>query len=566
MTSQLPPANDDASSWQTKTANKRAAEYEKIPKEWRIDQKYLGDETSDRNVLSVPKECGILSQPELDITENYTATSLAKAVQSGSLKSVDVARAFCKRAAVAQQLVNCLTETMFDDALKRGEYLDQYLAEHGKPLGPLHGVPVSIKDPFSYVGVASTIGFTSFLDNPLPTEHAPLVKILLELGAILYCKTNIPQTMMTGDSHNYVFGRVLNPHKLILGAGGSSGGEGALVAMRGSILGIGTDIGGSIRIPAICCGTYGFKPSTHRVPYGGQTSPAKAGSPGFPPVAGPLATCFDDLEFLVRHVIDTMPWDKDSSALAIPWRAGVAAGRPTKVRVGFLQSDPDYPIHPPVARALEESAKKLTDAGFEVVALNMFPSLKAGMELASDYYSMDNTKLFLDFVHRSGEPIIPSLQKTMDLVNKKPKYSLEEVFDVNTAKMGYKATWNNLWVENKLDVILCPGAANTAVLHDNYGAPPYTAVWNMLEYPGIIIPVGKADVKVDTEDLATHDPNRAWQCEAPRDWAAVFIADQTPDNADDVHGAPTTIQLIARAYQDEELVAASAMIDACLKK
>jgi amidase len=81
---------------------------------------------------------------------------------------------------------------------------------------------------------------------------------LLTLAFFRYCKTNIPQTMMTGDSHNNIFGRVLNPNKLKLGAGGSSGGEGALVAMRGSILGVGTDIGGSIRIPALCNGSYGM--------------------------------------------------------------------------------------------------------------------------------------------------------------------------------------------------------------------------------------------------------------------------------------------------------------------
>lgn len=474
--------NGDSNSWQVKTANKRAAEYAKIPAEWRLDSKYLGDETSDRNVLGIPAECGILSQDELDITEKFNAVSLAKAVRSGSLKAVDVATAFCKRAAIAQQLVNCLTETMFDDAIERGKYLDQYLGEHEKPVGPLHGVPVSIKDPFSYVGVASTIGFTSFLDNPLPKENAALVRILLKLGAILYCKTNIPQTMMTGDSHNNVFGRVLNPHKLKLGAGGSSGGEGALVAMRGSILGIGTDIGGSIRIPALCCGTYGFKPSTGRVPYGGQTSPAKAGSPGFPACAGPLATSFEDLEFLVRHVIDAKPWNYDATALAIPWRADAAADR-SKVRIGVMLEDPAYPVHPPVARAIKTSAKKLEDAGFKVITLNSSPSLKTGTALASDYYSLDNTKTFLDYVNKSGEPIIPSLQKTMHLVNKKPSYSLEEVFDLNVAKFGYKAAWNKIWVENELDVILCPGAANTAVLHDNYGAPPYTAVWNMLEVP-----------------------------------------------------------------------------------
>ena len=469
------------SSWETKTANKQAAEYAKIPTEWLLDAKFLGgDETSDASVLEVPKQCGILSPAELDITEKYSAVALAKAVQSGSIKAVDVATAFCKRAAIAQQLVHCLTETMFDDAIQRGKYLDEYLAKEQKPVGPLHGVPVSIKDPFAYVGVASTIGFTAFLDNPLPTENSALVKILLELGAILYCKTNIPQTMMTGDSHNYVFGRVLNPHKLKLGAGGSSGGEGALVAMRGSILGVGTDIGGSIRIPALCNGTYGFKPSTNRIPYGGQTSPARGGSPCFMPVAGPLANSYEDLEFFLRHVIDKKPWNKDSMALAIPWRHSDATARP-KLRIGFFESDPEIPVHPPVARALNSSAKKLTSAGFTIVPLSDFPSMKAGFVMCADYYSLDNSKLWLDFIHRSGEPIIPSLQKTMGLINKKPEYTLDEVFDLNLAKIIYRAQWNKVFVDNELDVIICPGASNTAVLHDNYGAPPYTAVWNMLE-------------------------------------------------------------------------------------
>lgn len=470
-----------SSSWEKKTGDKRAAEYAKIPTEWRLDQKYLGrDEKSDANVLDVPRQCGILTQAELDITEEYSAVALAKAVQSGSVKAADVARAFCKRAAIAQQLTNCLTETMFDDALQRGAYLDNYLAENKKPVGPLHGIPVSIKDPFAYVGVASTIGFTAFLDNPLPKENAALVRILLELGAILYCKTNIPQTMMTADSHNNVFGRVLNPHKLKLGAGGSSGGEGALVALRGSILGIGTDIGGSIRIPALCCGVYGFKPSSHRVPYGGQTSPARPGSPGFPPCAGPLANSFEDLDFLVRHVIDTKPWDKDFMAMAIPWRHSVATARPS-VRIGYMAGDSAFPVHPPVARALESSVKKLKGVGFTVVNLDNLPPMKKGLDLCADYYSLDNTKLFLDFINRSGEPIIPSLQKTLHLVNKKPEYTLNEVFDLNLAKLVYKKQWNDVFVDNQLDVILCPGAANTAVLHDNYGAPPYTAVWNMLE-------------------------------------------------------------------------------------
>lgn len=223
--------------WQALAATKRAAVFAKIPEEWRLGQEFLqGSEITPISVLDVPAKCGILSPAELKITE-LDAGSLANAVQSGSLKAVAVATAFSKRAAIAQQLTQCLTETFFDDAIARAQYLDTFLAEHGKPLGPLHGVPISIKDSFRYTGVQSTLGFVSFLDVPADTENSPLVDLLLDLGAILYCKTNIPLTLMTADSHNNVFGRVLNPHKLNLGAGGSSGGEGALVAFKGSPLG-----------------------------------------------------------------------------------------------------------------------------------------------------------------------------------------------------------------------------------------------------------------------------------------------------------------------------------------
>lgn len=188
--------SSDNAPWKAKVAEKRSAEYAKIPTEWRLAPEYLtGDENSSRSVMDIPAKCGILSPSELEITENYSALSLAKAVQDGTLKAASVATAFCKRAAIAQQLLSCLTETMFDDAIKRGAYLDQYLAEHKRPVGPLHGVPISLKDLFNYKGVASSTGYVAFLDNPLPSADSPLVEILLKLGAILYCKTNIPQTM-----------------------------------------------------------------------------------------------------------------------------------------------------------------------------------------------------------------------------------------------------------------------------------------------------------------------------------------------------------------------------------
>ena len=190
----------------------------------------------------------------------------------------------------------------------------------------------------------------------------------------------------TADSDNNVFGRVLNPHKLSLTAGGSSGGEGALVAMRGSILGVGTDIGGSIRIPAMCCGTYGFKPSSNRVPYGGQQVPGRAGSPGIKSAAGPLATSFRDLEYFTSLVLSRNPWNHDSTALAIPWRPTTPK---EKLVVGVQVDDPIHPLYPTAARALSSAVEKLKAEGHSIIHLKDAPTVVEAQALATKLFSLD---------------------------------------------------------------------------------------------------------------------------------------------------------------------------------
>lgn len=125
--------------------HKRRQQEALIPKAWRLQS--LPD-ASVRDVRSVPRTCGLLSSKELDITENYDATALAKAIAERRFSSEEVAIAFCKRAAIAQQLTNCLTEIMFDEAIARAKSLDAEYKKTGNLAGPLHGVPVSIKDTF----------------------------------------------------------------------------------------------------------------------------------------------------------------------------------------------------------------------------------------------------------------------------------------------------------------------------------------------------------------------------------------------------------------------------------
>jgi Asp-tRNA(Asn)/Glu-tRNA(Gln) amidotransferase A subunit family amidase len=151
-----------------------------------------------------------------------------------------------QRAAVAQQALNCLTEIFFNEAIQRAEFLDDEFQKTGRPIGPLHGLPVSLKDCFNFAGIDSTIGMTGHAFQP-EKRNSVVVDILLRLGAVLYVKTNVPQSMMTPDTENFTFGRTRNPRSKHLTAAGSSGGLGALVAFRGSLAGIGTDAGGSVR-------------------------------------------------------------------------------------------------------------------------------------------------------------------------------------------------------------------------------------------------------------------------------------------------------------------------------
>lgn len=138
--------------------------------------------------------------------------------------------------------VNCLSETLFQEALAAAEALDQHLASTGKPIGPLHGLPISLKDSFNIIGKDSSLGFSSWVNDPA-TYNSILPEILRSAGAVLYVKTNVPTAMMIAETINNVFGRTVNPRNRKLTSGGSSGGESALIAFGGSPIGVGSDIG-----------------------------------------------------------------------------------------------------------------------------------------------------------------------------------------------------------------------------------------------------------------------------------------------------------------------------------
>lgn len=243
------------SDWKATAVDKRKQLFDLIPKS-HILPRDLSVKASQHEILPLDEavlKCGILSALDIEVTDINDAAVLLDHIRSKKYTAVQVANAFCKRASIAQQTTNCLTAIFYDPALKRAAELDEHLFEKGKPFGPLHGLPVSLKDCYDVAGLPTTSGLISWLPN-VANKDSAVAKALLDAGAILYVKTNVSQGLLMVESINNVFGTTRNPFNLDLSAGGSSGGEAALVAAKGAILGSGTDGGGSIRLPASFCG------------------------------------------------------------------------------------------------------------------------------------------------------------------------------------------------------------------------------------------------------------------------------------------------------------------------
>lgn len=231
-------------SWQDIHQAKKRQQLASIPPEWLLHTKVDVDKAQD--LRSVVAQSGLLSPEELDITEAYDATGLVEAMAAGQLRAETVVTAYCKRAAIGHQLCNNLTEIMFHDAIAYAKQLDEHFARTGRIVGPLHGVPMTFKECFHFAGYDSTNGYISRAFQPV-TFNTPLVEVMRAAGACILSKTNVPQTMMVAESDNNLYGPTRNPVKPLLTCGGSSGGEGSAVAFRSSAIGIGTDVGGSIR-------------------------------------------------------------------------------------------------------------------------------------------------------------------------------------------------------------------------------------------------------------------------------------------------------------------------------
>lgn len=542
-------------AWQEIAETRRQEIAIAIPEEWKIDvDKSRVNDKSDISVLQYAEKCldSILTHVELEITKVPTI-QLIKKIRSGEWSSLQVTIAFCKRAAIAHQLTNCLTDFLLDEAVKQAKLLDESF-KSGKIMGPFHGLPISLKDVFQVKGHDSTWGLISEVGK-LAKSDGELVKIYKKLGAIPIAKTNVAQGLLSVESDNNVFGKVLNPHNLSLTAGGSSGGEAALVAMRGSVIGMGTDAGGSIRIPAASTGVYGFMPTPGRITTKGLASLGEVkGLTWVRFAVGPLANDMEAVELYMRTLLG-INFD-DPSVVPLPWR-DPDMSKP--LRIGFIPSDGIIEYTPAMKRILDEVELKVKNDKQHIAVKKEVGSLHR--DITSTVFSMyisEGCTSYRKSIDASGEPCI----KRVCGSDYCPTMSLHQVYELDTKAATLSQKYMDFFAD--VDVLVMPACANPPAPHGEYSSNCLSAVFNMLGYPAGIVPIGVVDPVKDIPRAEYSNSSYFPDINVPNytyDRYDKYVKSTLYTDTTKFKNAPLALQLVCSKYEDEKLIEFMKYID-----
>ncbi|XP_058698432.1 vitamin D3 hydroxylase-associated protein [Poecile atricapillus] len=449
---------------------------------------------------------------------SLTMVELAEKLKEGSLSPESVLYSYMDKALEVNQEVNCVTDFIHgcEDQLQK--------LKKQKEKGLLYGIPISIKDHINCKGHISSAGMVKFLGQ-VKEEDSVIVQVLKHQGGIPFVKTNIPQTMINYDCSNLIFGQTLNPLNLQKSPGGSSGGEGALIAGGGSILGIGSDVAGSIRLPSSFCGLCGLKPTSNRISKQGVVSPL-IGMQSVSAMLGPMARDVDSLALCMKALLCQEMFQLDPTVPPIPFDEQVYTS--TKpLRVGYYEGDGYFQPSPSMKRAVQHTRKLLQDAGHTLVPFvppkidyvvdELFTRgiFSDGAAHLVDCFKGDIVDPNLKSQYNTYR--IPALVKRILAIILKPVYpriardlsalcgvgSAKNLWDQHGAVAAYRTEFIARWRELGLDVILCPmlgPAFNHGYAGKLFAATSYTNLYNVLNFPAGVVPVSTV-TRADEEEL-----------------------------------------------------------------
>ncbi|XP_078527805.1 vitamin D3 hydroxylase-associated protein-like [Lissotriton helveticus] len=488
---------------------------------------------------------------------SLSLVELTAQLKDGSIGPENVLCAYMWKALEVHRQLNCLTGYLPECEDQVQEMKKQ------KEKGLLYGVPVSIKEHYGYKGHDSNCGLACYLGIPESTDSV-IVQVLKKQGAIPFVKTNIPQSMFSFECSNPIYGQTLNPLNHKKTPGGSSGGESALIGGGGSVLGFGSDIGGSIRVPASFCGLCGFKPTGGRLSLKGIAGPVH-GLLAVPISIGPMSRDVDSLVLCMKALLCEDLFRLDHNVPPVPFNAEIYSSS-APLRIGYYDSDGYNMPVPCMRRAVQETKMLLEKAGHTLIEftpprinymstelymrglfadggstfLDAFHGdiIDSNLQPQISIYKLSRwTKKILSFILR---PMFPRISKELDALC--GVRSAKEVWAQHAAVQMYREEFADEWKSLKLDVLLCPvlgPALNIGLLGKMTAGGTNTHLFNVLNFSAGIVPV--TTVTEEDEEQLKH-----YKGHYNDHWDKLLKKAATGGV-----GLPVAVQCVALTWQDE---------------
>ncbi|ETN37459.1 uncharacterized protein HMPREF1541_08450 [Cyphellophora europaea CBS 101466] len=491
-------------TWATLAQRKRDSLNSLVPSEWRLHSLPSAAECPD----AWEWVRATLTPEEIEITELVPISLLAN-IHAQIWSAEYVVRAFCHRAAVVHQLTNCLAEVMFDEAIATAQSLDQHYQQHGTLRGPLHGLPMSFMDRYRIAGYETSSGFVAWLGaKETPQSEALIVRHMRHLGAVPFCKTNCPQSMLIAATDNNVTGPTLNPFCRALSAGGAAGGEGALQAMRGSPVGWVTEIAGSARIPAVFSHLFALRVCQGRLSNAGIAS-ASEGLPEHAFTPALMSWDLPMLQHMSRLTLGAQIYQEDPYCLDLPWRESKWMPlRRTRPRFAILHHDHHVRPQPPVQRALNLVHAALQAQQFDVVTWSP-PQHAAAVQTHFRLLGADGGSTIRRLMDKTGEPPVRGLQPWYQESTSSGKLSAEQLWSWSRERAEYRKSYATYWDQcnatdatlARVEGVIMPVLANAAAYEHNLSYFGYSAVVNYLDFTAISFPVTRVNESIDAKQF-----------------------------------------------------------------
>jgi fatty acid amide hydrolase len=443
---------------------------------------------------------------------SWSALELKAGLESRTISSKEVVRALIARRDEVDSKVRAIVHRFDEEALERAEQIDRE-REAGRPLGPLAGLPITVKECVATRGLPVTLGVRARMQE-VADKDAVLVGLLREAGAILIGKTNVSQLLLFHESDNPIWGQTKNPFALDRTPGGSSGGEAAALAAGLTPLGIGTDIGGSVRVPAAFSGVSSLKPTLDRWSNSGSHTAIK-GQEAIRGQIGPMARSARDVAFLFGALDPTAQAARDPAVPPLPpGDAPLLSG----LRIGIYDDDGFFRPARSVQRAVKEAGLAAEASGAEVFPFTP-PSAREVIDVYLGALSSDGGETIDRLLE--GEPLAPQLvelrkiarlpsaarkaagavmglrgeervARFLDVVSKKSVADFWRLVDRRTT---IRRAVFAAWAEARIDAVICPVHVTPALKHGQSGdfaaAGCYSMYYNFLQFPAGVVQVSR---------------------------------------------------------------------------